>query len=351
MTRTFRLYTLLRPFGWIYELGTSIRNKLYDIGIFHSSRMDIPVICIGNITVGGTGKTPHTEYAVSLLHQYYRTAVLSRGYGRNSKGFVICQTNSSYRQTGDEPLQVKRRFSQVNVAVCEDRRTGILRLHELCSPQVIILDDAFQHRKVLPSLNILLINYHRNILEDAMLPAGRLRESAAGRKRAQIMVVTKCPLDMSAYDMDCWCKSLKTDASQRVYFTALDYGDTYLLGAPQSPLSIPAQSVLAITGVAGPELMVNELKRRGHRVALMAFPDHHKFSKANIKRIESRLQYMGRDAVVVTTAKDAVRLEEMEIPPSLRQRIWVLPVGVHFLRDAEKFEQQLREHIDTFTKE
>ena len=350
MKPEFRIYHILRPLSWIYGLVTATRNRLYDSGTLKSATFSIPVISIGNITVGGTGKTPHTEYTASLLKDRYRTAVLSRGYGRCTKGFILSDAQSDSGLIGDEPIQIKRRFPNLDVAVSEDRAIGIKRLSETCSPQVIILDDAFQHRKVTPSLNILLVNWHRNIMDDAILPAGRMREGARGRRRAHIIIVTKCPDGLTPDMMESMALRLRVNPAQQVYFTTLQYEQPYRLDRPEQPLTLPPSAVLAVTGIASPELMTAELKRQGHDVTLMDYPDHHRFGRKDIADITKRLENMGPDAVIVTTAKDAARLQDLQLDGNLLKRIYVLPVGVRFMRHADRFEKTVTEHIESFGK-
>lgn len=352
MKPAFRIYNVLRPIGWLYGLVTGIRNRMFDSGTIKSATFPVPVISIGNITVGGTGKTPHTEYTASLLKDRFRTAILSRGYGRHTKGFFMSDTRSDSGLIGDEPFQVKSRFPDLDVAVCEDRAKGITRLMELCAPKVIILDDAFQHRKVTPSLNILLVNWHRNILDDAFLPAGLLRESAKNRKRAHIIIVTKCPDNLNASDMARMEQRLKVMPHQQIFFTTLQYEQPYLIGKPQEPRSLSQAPVLALTGIASPHLMVAELERQGHQVSLMDYPDHHRFSKKDLADITSRLEGMGPDAVIVTTTKDATRLQDLDIVPELLNKIYVLPVGIRFLShsQAQQFEKAVTNHVESFGK-
>lgn len=351
MKHAFKIIDLLLPFGWLYGLITGVRNRLFDSGMLKSVKFNIPVISIGNITVGGTGKTPHTEYIASLLKDSMKTAVLSRGYGRRTKGFILAGSGSNSSIIGDEPLQIKNRFPDLDVAVCEDRVYGIRRLMDSCSPQVVILDDAFQHRRVTPSLNILLVNWHRDIMSDTMLPAGRLRESAKGRRRAQIIIVTKCPDDINQDSMDRIDARLRTGESQQIYFSTLEYGDTYPIGMPDNVTAIPSSKVLAVTGIASPGLLEAHLKSQGCQVTLMIYPDHHNFRERDIRNIAAKLQSMGDDTSIITTAKDAARLIGMEIDGNLRKRIFVLPVGIRFLRDAEKFESAIREHVESFRKQ
>lgn len=350
MKSEFRINNILRPLGWLYGLITGIRNRLYDTGIFKSAVFPIPIISIGNITVGGTGKTPHAEYTATLLKDRFKTAVLSRGYGRHTKGFFMSDAHSDSGLIGDEPLQIKRRFPDLEVAVCSDRAKGINRLIEMCNPQVIILDDAFQHRRIKPSLNILLVNWHRNILHDAMLPAGYLRESIKGRHRADIIIVTKCPEDLDKKAMVDLTRKLKVKSEQQVFFTTPHYNQPYLIDDAGQPIDLPQSPLLAVTGIASPTLMMAELKRQGHTVSLMDYPDHYRFNKQDISNILSRLESMGQDAVIVTTAKDAARLQDLELAQELRNKIYVLPVGVRFLRDESKFQQAVIAHVESFGK-
>lgn len=348
MKSEFRINNILRPLGWLYGLITGIRNRLFDIGVLKSTAFRLPVISIGNITVGGTGKTPHSEYTATLLKDRYKTAVLSRGYGRHTKGFFMSDSHSDSGLIGDEPLQIKRRFPDLEVAVCSDRVEGIKRLIEMCAPQVIILDDAFQHRRVKPSLNILLVNWHRNILDDAMLPAGYLRENVKGRRRADIIIVTKCPEQLEKKAMVELTRKLKVKPEQQVFFTTPHYNRPYLIDDAGTPLDLPQVPLLAVTGIASPALMKAELERQGHHVTLMDYPDHYRFTKQDIANITSRLESMGQDAVIVTTAKDAARLQDLNLAEDLRKKIYILPVGVRFLRDAQKFENTILQHVESF---
>lgn len=347
MKPAFRIYNVFLPVGWLYGLVTGLRNRMYDGGMLKSVSFPIPVICVGNITVGGTGKTPHTEYIAALLKDRMRIAILSRGYGRHTKGFILSDAQSDSNLIGDEPLQVKRRFPDVAVAVCEDRVTGIRSLSDLCSPDAIILDDAYQHRKVTPSLNILLVNYNRNILQDVMLPAGRLRESANCRRRAQIIVVTKCPQDLSSGEMDDLASMLAVNPEQKVFFTTLEYGTLYPLDGKSA---VPSQDcpVLAITGIADPSPMETQLRKSHKEVSMLSYPDHHDFSRNDISEMEHRLKSMPQESVIVTTAKDAARLSGMDLDDNLESRVFILPVRPAFLRDAKEFDDTILNHIETF---
>ena len=346
MKQDYRIYSILRPLGWIYGAVTALRNRRFDRGRAASAVYPLPVISVGNITVGGTGKTPHTEYLAALLHDRMSTAILSRGYGRSTKGFILADESATNCTIGDEPLQMHRRFPNVIVAVCEKRTEGIERLIREHNPQVILLDDAYQHRAVKPSLNILLVNYNRNILHDAMLPAGRLRESASERKRAHMIIVTKCPQDLSAAQMDELASALAVTPAQQVYFTAIDYGTLYPMTGASAPA--PCCPVLAVTGIANPEPLAAQLRKKHPSVTLQAYPDHHRYTARDISSITSALNQLGPDAIAVTTEKDAARLLDMQLPASLSDRMYIMPVKPLFLRDKEQFDNAILNHIESF---
>ena len=347
MTPKFRIYDILRPLGWLYGAAAAMRNLRYDSGRASSAVYPVPVISVGNITAGGTGKTPHTEYLTDLLRHRMTTAILSRGFGRSTKGYILADESATSRTIGDEPMQMHRRFPDVRLAVCEKRAQGIEQLISTCNPQVILLDDAYQHRAVKPSLNILLVNYNRNILFDAMLPAGRLRESAAERKRADIIIVTKCPQDLSAAQMDELASALAVKPGQQVFFTAIEYGTLYpMTGAAATPA--PNSPVLAVTGIAGPEPLVTQLRKEHNSVTLQAYPDHHRYSARNIRSITSAISQLGPDAIAVTTEKDSARLLDMQLPSELSSRLYIMPVKPLFLRDQELFDNTILNHIESF---
>ena len=231
----------LYPVSWIYGTGVWLRNKLFDWGIYKERKFDIPVISVGNITVGGTGKTPHTEYLIRLLQKDYKVAVLSRGYKRKSKGFVLARPDTSVQMIGDEPFQMKQKFPDIHMAVDRDRCHGIEQLcnsHIAPGTEVIILDDAFQHRYVKPGINILLVDYHRLICEDTLLPAGRMREPENGKSRAHIVIVTKCPKDITPMDLRVLSKQMELYPYQQLYFTTLAYGKLHPLFTAGNAVSL-----------------------------------------------------------------------------------------------------------------
>ena len=352
----FKTCAFLKPLALVYEAITSARNSRYDKGAASSFRADFPVISIGNITAGGTGKTPHTEYLARLLSGRYRIAVLSRGYGRRTKGYIEVTTRSSAAQTGDEPLQMSRKFPDVTFAVCEKRAEGLQRLAHSASPDAVILDDAFQHRAVTPSLNILLVNWNRNIMDDMVLPAGLLRESASGRRRADIIIISKCPDNLSPGQMDIERKRLQCSDSQKVFFSTMEYDGLVPFDASSPARSLNSitdrSSVIVATGIASPGPIIRELSKCTADITPLTFSDHHSFNDRDIARIgravsEARLS----DKIVITTEKDAARLQDMRISPELRRLIYILPVRVRLIDGQSDFDNIIINHIENFKKD
>lgn len=346
MEPSFKTYGILKPLSWLYSGVTGMRNLLFDRGCCKSASFDIPVMCVGNITVGGTGKTPHTEYLVSLIKDSVRTAVLSRGYGRATSGYLLADSTSDSRSVGDEPFQIHSRFPDICVAVCEDRAEGVRRLLSETDTQAVILDDAFQHRRISPSLNILLTDWNRLLTDDCVMPAGRLRESAKGRRRADIIIVTKCPDSITSDDMDCLSSKLAVKPGQKVFFSTFSYGQPYSF-TDGSPLESDA-GILAVTGIAQPMPLVRKIESDGRKVKLLAFPDHHDYSARDIGKIQSELDAMGPDTVIMTTQKDAARLRSMELPAGLASRIFIMPVSVRFIKGGQEFDNLIINHLESF---
>jgi tetraacyldisaccharide 4'-kinase len=319
---------LLLPLAWIYGFIVAIRNLLFDMGVLKQKSYDIPVIGIGNITVGGTGKTPHTEYLIKLLQKDYQVAVLSRGYKRKSKGFVLANKLSTMEEIGDEPLQMKTKFPDIHVAVDANRRNGISRLlADDIKPavDVILMDDSFQHRYVLPDINILLVNYNRLITRDYLLPAGRLRETIMGKERADIVIVTKCPADITPVERNGIERELALRYHQKIFFTTMSY-----------PILMPQfkEAPLLVTGIASPQQMEEDLRKFYPGLELMAFSDHHAFSDADIEAIKKRAA--GRH--IITTEKDSTRLKSL--PHT------VIPIEVEFIgNEEEKFNKIILDHV------
>lgn len=348
MSESFRTYPILEPLAMLFKAVTAIRNKCYDNGIVKSVSFPVPVISVGNITVGGTGKTPHTEYIVSLLRDMDGISVLSRGYGRCSTGFVLADETTDSTRIGDEPYQIHSHFPDITVAVDEDRVHGIRLLNANGNAGAVILDDAFQHRRVRPSLNILLVNWNRNIMHDRLMPAGRLREPASGRSRADIIIVTKCPAGISTAQMDAMTAELAVSPEQKVFFSTFTYGDIVPFSESCVQKSPDRAPVLSLSGIASPEQMNAHLAGLTDRLEQLTYPDHHRFDNSDIDSIIKKVESMGVDAVIVTTEKDAARLKSLDMPEELRKRIYVLPVKVKFIRGGQEFDRLVTEHVKSF---
>ena len=347
-----KIHYELYPLSWLYGLGVRLRNKLFDWGWLRPKSFDVPVICVGNLAVGGTGKTPHTEYLIKLLlREKLHVATLSRGYKRKSKGYVLADDHSNVRQIGDEPYQIKSKFPRIRVAVDEDRCHGIGQLLKLDNPpvDVVLLDDAFQHRYVKAGLNILLTDCHRLFCEDALLPAGRLREPANEKSRAQIVIVTKCPDTFKPIDFNIITKRLRLFPYQQLYFSRFRYGMLTPLfpekadghRKPLSSLSEDEQ-VLLVTGIASPVPLVQDVELHTPHVKLLAFNDHHDFSSKDLQQIEEAfLQLDEKKRLIITTEKDAVRLKSHPgLSKTLKPHIYVLPIEVEFLQNQQHIFNQ-----------
>ncbi len=344
-----RINKWLLPLSWLYGLGVRLRNTLFDIGVLKSESFDVPVISVGNITVGGTGKTPHVEYLIGLLRDKCRVAVLSRGYKRKSRGFVLADAGATARTVGDEPWQMKHKFPDVTVAVDADRRHGIRRLLERGgdgAADVVLLDDAFQHRYVKPGVNILLVDYHRLIVYDRLLPAGRLREQLSGKNRADIVIVTKCPADLKPMEFRVITKAMNLFPYQQLFFTRLDYEPLrpVFKGRPRGLDTLPdGCRILLLTGIASPKQLAVDLAPLCRDITPMAFGDHHAFTPADVERINSTFASMPQPRLIVTTEKDAARLVGLDgLSGEVRRAMYALPVRIKFMLDQEeKFNETI----------
>jgi tetraacyldisaccharide 4'-kinase len=338
----------LLPLSWIYGCLVRLRNFCFDVGILKSHSFSVPIIAVGNITVGGTGKTPHVEYLIKLLKGRSKIAVLSRGYKRKSKGFIVADKDSTVRDIGDEPFQMKRKYPDSIVAVDMKRVYGIKILTEQNrSLDVILLDDAFQHRYVKPGINILLVDYHRLIIYDKLLPAGRLREPLAGKNRADIVIVTKCPTSLKPMDFRVITKAMDLFPYQHLYFTTLQYECLRHINnnSTRTFASLkPDEHVLLLTGIASPQQIVEDLatlipegETLSKRLTSMAFPDHHDFKKKDVLRINETFAAMPSPKCIITTEKDAARLSCIEgLSDEVCQHLYSLPVNVKFMLEQEE---------------
>lgn len=347
---------LLYPISILYGIGVGCRNKLFDWGIWKEESFDIPIICVGNLTVGGTGKTPHVEYLIRLLKDKYKVAVVSRGYKRKSKGFVLATENHTYEDIGDEPFQIKRKFPQVLVAVDASRCEAIRNLLQLPSetrPQVILLDDAFQHRHVKPSYSILLTDYHRLYCKDRLLPAGRLRESKHGAERADAVIVTKTPEVVMPIGYWIVESDLRLRANQSLFFTKIVYGELQPLFpklSKQLPL-LKDSVIMAVSGIASPALFWDELKKRAKQVISYPFADHHDFNKQDLLEVATAfVSLQEKNKLLVVTEKDAVRLiSNPNLGEALKPYIYYLPIQIGFQQGQDKqFDNKILNHINLF---
>ncbi len=333
----------LMPLSWIYGWGVRLRNQMFELGILKSRSFDIPVISVGNITVGGSGKTPHVEFLINTLRDQVKVAVLSRGYKRKSRGYVLADNDTPMREIGDEPYQMKKKFPDIFVAVDKDRCHGIEQLTQdpkTKDTDVILLDDAYQHRYVKPGINILLVDYHRLIMYDKLLPAGRLREPRKGKSRADIVIVTKCPADLKPMEYRVITKTMNLFPYQKLYFTTLKYDNLkpVYCGPDRKLNTINADTqVLLLTGIASPQQMIVDLQPYTKNITPLTFADHHQFSDSDINRINTvYAQMTGKDKIIITTEKDNARLFGMNgLSDEVRSRIYVLPVAVSFMLDQE----------------
>ena len=338
----------LQPLSWFYGLGVRFRNTLFETGFLKSRSFSIPVISVGNITVGGTGKTPHVEYLIRLLQDHSRVAVLSRGYKRKSHGFQIANESSTARTIGDEPFQMKQKFPKVIVAVDKNRVHGIEALNQKYQDiDVILLDDAFQHRYVKPGINILLVDYHRLIIYDTLLPAGRLREPLTGKNRADMVIITKCPKDLKPMEYRVITKAMDLYPYQQIFFTTLEYGELTPLFKKEAPTvnldKLKDHNLLLLTGIASPRQMKEDLTPVVSKLSMLSFPDHHAFSQKDIEQISSEFAKLPSPKCIITTEKDAARIIGLEgLSNEIKENIYILPVRIKFmLNQEEKFNENI----------
>ena len=346
---------ILIPFSWLYGLAVWIRNTMYDQGVIKSAEFSIPIISVGNITVGGTGKTPHVEYLLDLLKEEFSTAALSRGYRRRTRDFRMAGPESTPDEIGDEPMQIKRKYPDVTVAVDRSRTHGVSELMKLEPPlEVVVLDDAYQHRSIRPGFSILLIDYRRPPDRDLLLPAGTLREPAANRDRAHLILVTRSPVELKPIEMREYVKNLGLQIGQHLYFTTVHY-DTLVPVYANVPdreadwYRSRATSVLLVSGIADPHGMRQYAESISPRVLEITFSDHHRYSAKDIERIGSlfrKLKVEGGEVLVLTTEKDAVKLREFTPGDELRNAMHAVRIRVHFLNnDKENFDKHIKSYV------
>ena len=336
------------PLSFVYGLVLAVRHKLFDLKILKGEEFDIPVVCVGNLTVGGTGKTPVTEFLIERLSENRRVAVLSRGYRRKTKGFVLSSPRSSVKSIGDEPKQMKIKYPEIPMAVCEKRAEGVRRLRELHPEiEVVILDDAFQHRYIEPWVNILLMDYNNPVYRDRLLPWGTLRDMKSQMDRADFVLVTKCPEDINPLDMRIVANSLGLFPYQSLYFSRMEQSEPMPLYPDMADRRIgPATKVIVMSGIANPRPLLHALGKDYDIVGQLLFNDHHTYRVNDMKRLEKLLGAFP-DAVAVTTEKDAVKLtNRRKIPETVQRRLYYVPVRVSFVGDSEReFLRQIELYV------
>lgn len=337
---------LLKILSLLYGFVLRIRHWMFDVGMLHSEEFDIPILCVGNITVGGTGKTPAVEMLVGYYSKTHNVAVVSRGYGRNTKGYVEVSVEDSYIKVGDEPLQIKRKYPNVPVVVCEKRAYAVARIREeMPDVNMIIMDDGFQHRHIKPYLNIIMVDATRPVERDHLLPYGQLRDTIPSLHRAHYFIVTKCPEDMSPIDMRIQRKVLTFKPSQQVFFTRFRRSVMRTL-VEDRPMPLPAGSkIIAMSGIGNSDVFNEELRGRFNVVETLDFDDHHTYRLGDLALMQKALE-RNPDAVIVTTEKDAIKLfNSRRIPSEVSSRILYESVDIQFVEDAAEFFAKLDKDI------
>ncbi len=342
---------LLIPFALIYGLGVSLRNMAYDTGIFKSKSFPIPIVCIGNLSTGGTGKTPHTEYLIRLLKDHYKLATLSRGYKRKSDGFVLAEEGHSFEMIGDEPKQFQSKFPDIKVAVDADRVNGVEQLlNRFSDIDIVLLDDAFQHRAIKAEFSILLTPYNDLYIKDRLLPMGNLREWRSGSKRADIIVVSKCPRVMSPLDKRAIRQDLKPKNYQQIYFSFLEYGDLVNTFMPEKRIKLNSiNKVYLFTGIANSTELNSLVKETAGELIHKSFPDHHSFVEADITSIIKEFEAfsVNSNAVLLTTEKDFMRIKDTPLMERFKDLpLYYIPIQVCFHgSDGKELNTQILEYV------
>lgn len=339
---------LLAPVAGLFYLVVKGRHILYNTNILKSYKPSVPTICVGNLTVGGTGKTPHIEHLIEILSNRYRLAVLSRGYKRKSKGGKEVQATDSSIMVGDEPLQIKQKFNGVPVFVNANRVEGVAQITEAYpDTDIILLDDAFQHRKITAGINILLIDYNRPIWEDSMLPIGNLRDSDDQISRANIVIVTKCPPTLSPMDKRIITKKLQLYPYQTLMFSRIEYSKPSPLFAETVPYKQNKHTIV-VAGIAAPQPFIDHVEKTRTNVQALVYPDHHNFSKEDISRITSTFEGYSAPVNIITTEKDAKRLMSANLPDEVKKYFYFVPIKAALFDNADSV---LINNISRYVKE
>lgn len=333
----------LYPFSLLYGLVTGVRNIMYDWGILKSTRFKTPIINVGNLAVGGSGKSPMVMYLAELFSKYRRTGVLSRGYGRLTKGYIITNYDSNYKEVGDEAMQLFQRFkNRFVIGVCEERVFGAKKMIEDMDLGVLILDDAMQHRAIKAGFNILMTDYNDPYFKDNILPAGDLREGKSGAKRADIIMVSKCPSHLTEEKKQYYISRIKPQHYQKVFFSSINY-DEHIFGIDKQlpDNNLAYYDILLVTGIANPKPLLQHLGKFAQKVKHLKYKDHHSFTEQDVKNILAEYKKMGDYKLILTTEKDFVRLQSF---PELQEIIYYWPINVNIDR-KEEFNQIILEYV------
>ena len=344
------MFPFLWPLSLLYGGVLRLRNKLFDWDWLSSKQYPLPVISIGNITVGGTGKTPLTEYVIRLLKTEYSIALLSRGYKRQTKGVIIAAPLSTAEEIGDEPKQILNKFPEISVAVAEKRTEGIEHLINYCNPDTIVMDDAYQHRYVKPGFSILIIDYYRPLWKDFPFPAGYLREPRSGKKRADVIIVNKCPANLSEIEKERIRQKVKPQPDQHLFFTSIEYMNPVSFTGSSASLSSNT-AVLALAGISHPKTFIDYLSQTFSKVYPLIFPDHHPYSKCknDYTQIKDEFENIHHDnKVIITTEKDMTRLKSIAwLDDNIKPYLWYIPIKLSFLFEEETmFNQLIRSYVE-----
>lgn len=336
----------LYPFSLGYHWVTAARNMMYNLGIFKSTKFKTPIINVGNLSVGGSGKSPMVMYLADFLSKYYRTGVLSRGYGRISKGYGITNYESNYKTVGDEAMQLFERFkNRFVIGVSEERVPGAKKIIEDMDLNVLVLDDAFQHRAIKAGFNILMTDYNDPYFKDFLLPAGDLRESRAGADRAQIIMVSKCPDDLTEEKKQYYISRIKPQHNQKVFFSSIGYDENVYSKDKSLPdNNLNYYDILLVTGIANPKPLIQHLSKFSQRVKHLKFKDHHNFTDADIKKILEEYKKLGEYKLILTTEKDYVRLKTFDY---LRDLVYYWPINVN-IDKKEEFNQIIMNFVEKY---
>lgn len=341
----------LAPLSWLYAIALHLRHKLYDWGILESKSFDVPTICVGNLALGGTGKTPHTEYLIKLLKDKAKVAVLSRGYGRKSTGFVLAEENTPYEQIGDEPLQYHLKFNDITVAVDEKRCDGVEKLMALeTPPEVILLDDAFQHRQIKSGLNLLLTEYYNIYKKDMLVPAGKLRDVKCAADRADVIIVTKSPKVLLPYDKRDVINLIDAKPHQKIFFTYIDFQELKPINEMATNLPLESmKSCYLFCGIANPYPLEDYLKRKFNTLITNYFSDHHCYNEDDIHAILSGYNsVIGKSKIIITTEKDLMRITNSSFLSKFENvPLFTIPIEVKFndSKEEETFKNLILNYV------